>query len=408
MRRWSIRRGASRLAALGVLVLCLGAAACGSDDTSDSEARTAASSPPIPAGPIVIGQAIAKTGAFAPYDLGPDVGLQVAVDDINARGGIDGHKLKLVFADTQSQPAKGGAAAQDVMAKGARVVVVTCDFDFGSAAAQAAVAAGNLAISTCGASARFNPEVLGRLLFTMATSTTAEGELMGRWAYERKGWRRAFLLEDPSLAYNKDLCEGFEGSFEQQSGASIVGSATFKGTDTKFGPQIAAIKKADPDFVWLCAATPAGPTALKQLRAAGVDTPVLSGAGMDGSYWIEAVPDLSNFYFDTYGSIFGDDPRAEVNEFFAKEERKTGTPPVTSFDMTGYALGEALARAIGTAGSLDGEALADALETLRDEPLLVGPTTFTAESHLNGVRPMAIIEVQDGKFSFLELFPSDR
>jgi branched-chain amino acid transport system substrate-binding protein len=260
-------------------------------------------------------------------------------------------------------------------------------------------------MSTCGASTRFNPDVLGRLLFTMGTSTIAEGEIMGRWAFEEKGWKSAFLLQDPTLAYNKDLCRGMKDSFPKQSGASIAGETTFKGTDPKFGAQIEAIKKADPDFIWLCAATPAGPTALKQLRAAGVDTPVLSGAAMDGSYWIKTVPDLSNFHYSTYGSIFGDDPREAVNEFVEKEKTLTGDPPVTSFDMTGYALLEAVKIAIEEAESADGNALADVLETFREKPLLTGPNTFTDDSHLNGVRPMAIVEVQNGKYRFDSLFP---
>lgn len=393
------------LAAALLVALALLAAACGSSDDAGSGTGTqSASGSGLPDGPIVIGSATARSGPFAPYDTGPATGLEVAVDDINRAGGVLGRRLEIVYADTESDPARGAAAALEVIDEGASVVVVSCDFDLGSPAASAAVAKGVLASSTCGASTRFNPDVLGPLVFTMSTGTPAEGEIMARWAAEVKGFRTAYVLEDPGFAYNKDLCEGFESAFPE-NGGEIVGSDTFKSTDTKISAQIGRISATKPDFVFLCALTPAGPTALKQLRAAGIDTPVLSGAAMDGSYWIRSVPNLSDFYFDTYGSIFGDDPRPEVNAFVEQEEAKTGSMPATSFDMTGYALGQALARAIEQARSLDGEALSQALETFDGEELITGPTTFTATSHLNGVRPMAIIEVQDGRFRFLQMYP---
>lgn len=395
------------LLACVALVAALALAACGSDDDG-GQATAASEGGGLPPGDIIIGSATARTGAFAPYDTGPATGLEVAVDDINKAGGVLGRKLKVVYADTQSDRAKGAAAALDVINQGAKLVVVSCDFDFGSGAATAAVGKGVLASSTCGASTKFNPNVLGPLLFTMSTGTPAEGEIMARWAWEKKKLKKAYVLEDPGFAYAKDLCSGFKKTWTELAGPdAIAASDTFKSTDAKISAQISRMKSSGADFVFLCALTPAGPTAIKQIRAAGVDLPILSGAAMDGSYWIKTVPGLSNFYFDTYGSIFGDDPRPEVNEFVAKEKAKTGELPATSFDMTGYALGQAFKLAIEKTKSLDGKKLAAALETFKDEQLITGPTTFTADQHLNGVRPMAIIEVQDGKHSFSEMFPEE-
>lgn len=386
------------------MALAASLAACGSDDDEPAGASEAKASA-IPDGPIVIGSATARSGAFAPYDTGPATGLEVAVDDINRAGGVAGHQLKIEYSDTESDPSKGAAAALDVIAKGAKVVVVSCDFDLGAPAATAAVAKKVLAFSTCGASTKFNPDVLGPLLFTMSTGTLAEGEIMAKWAVERKKFKTAYLLEDPGFAYNKDLCSGFEDTFSGLEGTKIVGKDTFKSTDAKISAQIARIQSTKPDFIFLCALTPAGPTALKQIRGAGIDTPILSGAAMDGKYWIKTVPDLSDFYYDTYGSIFGDDPREEINEFVKKEIEKTGEPPATSFDVTGYAVGQGIKKAVEQAKSVDGPALAKAFETFDNEPLITGPTTFTEDQHVMGVRPMAIIEVQNGKHSFVEMFP---
>lgn len=387
----------------------LALAACGSSDDGSSSATSSSSAGGggAPDGPIVIGSATARSGAFAPYDTGPATGLEVAVEQINRRGGILGRQVEIVYSDTESDPANGAKAALDVIEQGARLVVVSCDFDLGAPAASVAVEQGVLSASTCGASTKFNPDVLGRLLFTMSTGTPAEGEIMADWAHAVKRFRTAYVLEDPGFAYAKDLCSGFEGTFGRLDGAEIVGKDSFKSTDAKLSAQIGRIRESDPDFIFLCALTPAGPTAIKQIRAAGIDTPILSGAAMDGSYWTGSIPDLSEFYFDTYGSIFGDDPRRAVNAFVEAETTKTGEAPATSFDMTGYALGEAFALAAERAQSTDGEALADALEQFDGEELITGPTSFDATTHLNGVRPMAIIEVQDGKHRFLQMYPED-
>ena len=381
-----------------------GLSACGDDSDTSAGGDTGGG---IPEGPIVIGNAIAMSGAVAPYDLGPADALKVAVDDINKDGGAAGHKLKLVYSDTTSVAEKGASAALDVIGEGAKVVVVTCDFDLGAPAAQAAVSKGVVAISTCGGSDRFNPNVLGPLVFTMGTRAYTEGEVLARWAYEQKGFRKAYLLRDTTLAYAQDLCKGVEENFPKQDGASIAGSGTFKEGDTRVTAQLSDIRRSGADFVVLCSGTGGGAPVLKQMRAAGIDTPVLGGAAFDGDYWLEAVPDLSNFWYSTYGSIFGDDPRPEVNRLFERMTELNGKRPDTSYSLTGYALGEAVKLAVEEANSVEGEALSAALETFDEEPLILGSTTFDSEWHITQFRPMAMIEVKDGTSSFLEIYPKE-
>src|SRR5690606_24983138 len=138
--------------------------------------------------------------------------------------------------------------------------------------------------------------------------------------------------------------------------------------------------------------TPAGPAALRQIRAAGLEMPVLSAEDMDGDYWLEAVPNLSNFYFVAMGSMFGDDPRPEVNRFVKMFEEKYGHHPTTAHTLTGYDAIQGIAKAIERAGSTDGAALKAELEKFEDEPMLAGPTSFTAKRHINFHRPMVVMQ----------------
>jgi len=386
------------LAVISALLL----SACGG---GDDEAATAGDG--IPEGPIVIGAAVAESGVLEAYDTGPLHAVEAAVADINAEGGIDGHQLEVVVSDTTSDPARGGSAALDVIAQDAVVVVVSCDFDYGSGAAQAAASKGVLAISTCGASDKFNPDVLGPLVFTMANRAQDEGTVMAQWAYEEKGFRRGYLLENNSLSYGADKCQGMRDAFPEYEGAEIVGEGTYKEGETRFAAQISDIRRTNADFIFVCDGTDGGIPAVKQARAAGIDAAILGGASWDGDYWVDAVPNLSDFYFATYASVFGDDPRETINQLFARIGEETGRKPVTSFDLTGYALGEAVGLAIERSGSVEGEVLSEELEKFDGEPLILGPTTFNDTKHITPLRPMAIIEIQNGEPSFLEIYPSD-
>ncbi len=80
--------------------------------------------------PIIIGAAIAQSGVVAPYDDGPAKAMEIAIEEINAKGGLLGRQLKIIYSDTKSDIAYGATAAQDVIDKGAQMVVVTCDYDY--------------------------------------------------------------------------------------------------------------------------------------------------------------------------------------------------------------------------------------------------------------------------------------
>jgi branched-chain amino acid transport system substrate-binding protein len=399
--RW---RAFPSLVTVFVLLAAVALAACGGDDDDESQGSPAAASS-IPKGPIVIGAAVAETGPYAPYDGGAVAGFEVGVDQINRAGGVDGHPIEVIYADTESDPAKGAAAMLKLIGQGAKIALISSDFDLGAPAATTAIEEGLLTISPGGSSSRFNPDVLGPLLFTMATAASGEGAIMADWGYQRKDVRKAYLMQDSGLAYTKDVCKGYSSALSKLDGTEVVGQDSFKTTDVNFSAQIANIKATRPDAIMLCALVPVAPIVVKQIRAAGIDIPILTSAGLDGNYWIKAVPNLSDLYYDTYGSVFGDDPRPEARQFFEAEAEHLGHPPVTAYDMVGHAAANAIKLAVERAGTLDGAALSKELESFKDEPLIVGPTTFTATSHLNGVRPMAIMQVQNGEFSFLELFP---
>lgn len=352
--------------------------------------------------PVIIGAAIAQSGFAAPYDADPAKAAQMAIDEVNAKGGVIGRPLKLEIRDTKSDIAQGAVAAQELIDLGAKVIVVTGDFDFGGAAARAASTRNVIAIAPFAADPKFGVRGIGPYAFTFATAADTVGTILAEFAAAR-GWKNAYVLLQNTIQYDQTVSTYFQSRMKELGG-TIIGTDTFAMDDASIAAQITRIKGLSkaPDAILLASFTPAGPSALRQVRAAGLAMPVLGGEDLDGDYWISSVPNLSNFYFATMGSIFGDDPDPTVNGFIARFKAKHGNHPATAHTLTGYAWVQGITLAMERAKSVEPAAVKAELEKFKDEKLLVGPTSFDAQYHINFNRPLAIVGVEGGKHKFVE------
>jgi branched-chain amino acid transport system substrate-binding protein len=382
--------------------LVASAAGCGgSGKNGGASAATSASHAGKQNGPVVIGAAIALSGFMSAYDGPSFAGFKLKIDQVNAAGGLDGRRIKLITADTKSEIPQGGVAARQLIQEGAQIMLTTCDFDYGSSAAVAAQSAGMVSVSLCAQSPKFGVQGIGDKAYTFSESGITEGATLATFAYQKQGYRKTFVLLDNSVAYDQDDCMGYEEAFKKLGG-SIAGSAIFKNSDSSVATQIASIQSSKADSIIACTYPPGGASALRQLRAAGVDLPVLAGDGMDGTYWVKAVPHLNNLYVSTQASMFGDDPSAAVNTFVKVFKQATGGPPPTAFAAVGYSDAQALVAAVEkTGGATGGADLSNALNQFHNQPLLVGPTSFTSEVHIPLDRPMAIVRYTNGKPAYV-------
>jgi branched-chain amino acid transport system substrate-binding protein len=360
-------------------------------------AATATAAADMP--PIVVGAAIALSGQLAPYDDGPYKAMQMAIDEVNAKGGLLGRPLKLITSDTKSDISYGATAAQNVIDKGASLVVVTCDYDYGSAAANIASARGLITFASCAGDPKFGPDGIGPNAYTMATSSVGEASLLAEWAAGR-GFKSAYLLLETDTAFDSSFAEAFKKRWIGLRGPdSWYGEDTFSAEDPQISTQITRLKslRQRPDFIVVSAAPPPGVGAVKQLRAANVSQPLLGSDSWDGDYWLSGVPTLDGLYYTTYASMYGTDPRPAMRGFFETFKTKFGRLPAQSNALTGYSVIEAWVRAVERAQSLDAGKVRHALDSFKGEPLLVGPTTFTPQLHINDSRDMVIMQIEGGK-----------
>jgi branched-chain amino acid transport system substrate-binding protein len=386
----------------GVAVLGGGISACGSDSGSGSGSDGTSKG-----GPITIGVAAALSGANAGVD-GPAInGLKLWAAKANADGGLQGRKVKLITADTQTDINRGAPAAQSVLAKGADMLVVPCDYDYGGPGARVANAQKKVALSLCAGSPLFGVQGVGPYAFTMGTATPTVGSVLAEFA-KKQGYKRPYLLTDTTIQYTKSITKTFTQRWKELGG-TLGGQNSFQGSDSSIASQINAIQRSGADSVVASVWLVGGPSALKQIRDAGVKLPILTTDGMDGAFWLKAAPHLTDVYYPAVASVFGNDPSKRVNQFVADYRTRFNEAPPSGLALLGYSLGEAIGIAVQkSGGKTDGDAMKGALEQFKAAPLLHGPQTFTAKDHIDPMRALRILELVNGKHKYVTTITPQR
>ena len=318
----------------------------------------------------MIGTSNSLTGALAPFELAINGGMDVAADDINRAGGVDGRKIRIVHVDAKSDLNLSATATLEAIEKGADIVVPICDADLGGPGARAANAKGILAI-TCAGGPGLGRQTIGPLTFNTYTGSPTESAINAEYAYRVKGWRTAYLLCDRLLEYSKVACDAFRTRWKELGG-KIVGDDDFLQSDASIATQITrpTAERSRPRRADARASFPGGSPALKEIRAA-YDGPMLLTASFSGTFWLKATPQLSNLWVPAFGSSYGDDPRPAMNAFFKKLTKETGKAAIVdSYPILGYSTVQTIAQGIEKAGTTKGATLGKALDGFTDVELL--------------------------------------
>lgn len=348
--------------------------------------------------PIVIGLAVAQTGWMTVVDADSSNSVRLWIEEQNAKGGLLGRPLKEITVDTKTDRAESARAGQAVVNQGADLVVVSCDYDEGSPAAAIAQRAGKISMFLCAGDPKAGVAGIGRYAFTAGIASQLEGATIAEWAHKNLGVKKVYSLIDTGGEYSKSMCAGWDWAVKN-NGMESLGSDTFRNDDPSVQSQITRITNlpVKPDAIMLCTFNPGGASVIRQIRAAGLNMTLLAGASMDGTYWINAVPNLSNFYIDAHASIWGDDPNPELNAFPGKFKAKFGHSPANAFAIPAYVFMGLWAKAVEKAGTTDAAKVVPIMEKYKDEPTLIGPRSFTDKLHIQDHATLQILKYEDGK-----------
>lgn len=354
--------------------------------------------------PIIIGAAINKTGWMSAYDMPPFEGAQLAVEKINAAGGVNGRQLQLIDLDGKTDPPTLGNVARELIEKGAEVLLTPCDFDYGAPAGQAAQEAGIVGISFCASSPLYGSDALGDKQFTVSMWNQTMGAAAAEYAYTVKGWKTASTIVDQGTEYTKSLGQYFVETFTHLGG-TIISEDTYQINDMQASAQAQRLKEqtTQPDVLFVASQMPDYSAIIRDLRAGGVTTPIFGGDSMDTADFYKALgAELGKDIFISTHSFVGPEAGPAMETFIADYTAKFGKAPEVAFNAMGWDAVQIIAQGITKAGTTEGDALARALEGTEFD-LLSGKLTWSGVDggHFPD-KEAFIIEIKEGKPTFVQ------
>jgi len=351
---------------------------------------------------IKIGAALCLTGIQGPLDAPALKGAQVAVDEINKKGGVLGKQLELINLDGKSDPVTVGNVTVQLLDQGAKAIITPSDFDFGGPASREAQKVGMVGISPAASSPMYGSKALGDKQFTMSMWNTTMGAAAAQQANEQ-GWKTAYVVTDDFIQYTKDLGEYFSKAWEDLGGTIIYQEKYTQGA-ADFSAQLARMKALpqQPDFYYISSYMPDLGLIIRTMREAGISAPILGGDSYDDPALFQAVgPEYgNNIVFATHTWV-SSDTSPQMAEFLKAYQTKFGGPPEAMWAATGWDVVHILAGAMQKAGSTDGAAMAKAMEENKWD-LLTGQLSWEPASNGHEThKQAAIVKLVNGKPVFI-------
>ena len=337
------------------------------------------------------------TGTEATFGLSTDKGIQLAFDEVNARGGVKGRKLQVKSEDDQSRPEDAVNAIKSLINRD-HVVAVLGEVASTISLAMAPVAQESKIPMVSPSSTNIKVTKVGDYIFRVCFIDPFQGQVMAHFAKDNLKMTKIAILRDTASDYSMGLADAFIDTFKKASGQITVDEAYHKG-DVDFRAQLTKIKSSSPQAIFVPGYYNDIGLIAEQKKELGfsADVPLLGGDGWDSPALTElGGPALDGSYFSNHYSV--DDKEPRVQAFVAAYQKRFGVKP-DGLAAMGYDGAEILADAMGRAKDLSGPAIRDAIASTKDYPGVTGVITINAER--NAVKPAVVLKIDQGKYQFV-------
>ena len=356
------------------------------------EPKETVSSKPL----VRLGEFSSLTGREAGLGQYTHMGVLLALEELNAAGGVLGRPIEVIAEDTQSKAGEAVTATRKLVSRD-HVVALIGEGASGRCLEGAPIAQENhIPLVTPAAT---NPRVteLGDYIFRVCFTDPFQGTVMAKFARESLHVRRVGVLVDVASPYSVGLAEFFRQRF-LADGGEIVAEQKFSGGDKDFRAQLTTIKAAKPDAIFAPSYYGDAGLILLQARQLGITVPFLGGDGYEAPELVQVAGAAADgAYFPVHFSL--DSTEARSREFVRKFTARFQKPP-TGVSALGYDDVMLLADAMRRANSTDGPAVRAALAATRDFAGVTGRIAMDAGR--NAQKSAAIIRVEGGRFQFVQ------
>ncbi|MGN0369268.1 MAG: ABC transporter substrate-binding protein [Butyrivibrio sp.] len=353
---------------------------------------------------INVGTVFNTTGYMAAYEEPAANGFKLAVDEINAAGGINGKKITYNTINGQSDPAQNASATTKLIDVNNSVVVAgVCESNLAITAGTAAQDAG-VPFITVGATLPDMPDRVGDGFFLAPYGDNTQAYALAEYAYNDLGLRTAYVIEDSTSEYTLALSKYFKEKFKELGGEIVLEDSYDENGYTDYSASVSKVVALDekPDLLFFSSFTDQAPIMLQQYRAQGLDMPVMSGDGFDSITIAEiAGDDANNVYYSTHVNL--DESSDVVTKFKAAYKEKFGTEPENAFAALGYDTMYLIKYAIENYvdGDITSDSIKEALGKVTGFVGVTGSISYENGSHVPS-KSVSLNKFENGEVVFIK------
>jgi branched-chain amino acid transport system substrate-binding protein len=337
---------------------------------------------------ILIGEFGSLTGSEATFGLSSNKGFRLAFDEINAAGGINGKKVKLITVDDQGKNEEAASAVTRLITQD-NVVALLGEVASSRSKAAAPIAQKYQVPMITHAST--NPEVTkaGDYVFRICFIDPFQGLVMAKFAMQNLKLKKAAILRDVKSDYSVGLADVFAAEFKKMGG-DILTDLSYQTGDIDFKAQLTQIRSKNPEVIFIPGYYTEVGLIAQQARQLGIKAPLLGGDGWDSSKLNEIGKEAINGnYYSNHYTTESTDPA--VVEFIKKFKEKYNETP-DAMAALGYDAARILAAAIGRAKEVTPKAIRDEIAKTADFSAVTGKITINPER--NAVKSAVVVQVQ--------------
>jgi branched-chain amino acid transport system substrate-binding protein len=345
---------------------------------------------------IKIGEFGSLTGDNASFGISQNNGVQMAVEEINAGGGVLGKKIDLTVEDNMTKQGETTTITRKLISQDHVVAII------GEVASSKTLEAAPIAQAAkipLLATAATNPKVTqtGDYIFRVCFTDDFQAVVIARFVLEKLKEKNIAFMTDVKQDYSVGLTNIAKDYFSK-NGGNVVKEQSYSSGDKDFRAQLTDIKSANPDVIIITGYYPEASLIAKQARQFGIKATLVGGDGWDGSSLIPVGGKaIEGAYFSNHFSTEDNSPL--VQDFVKKYKAKYNAVP-DAFAALGYDAAKLLADAIKRAGSTDSEKIRAAIQDTEGFPGVSGKITIGKDR--NAVKSAVILTIKDGALKYAE------
>lgn len=343
---------------------------------------------------IKIGSMFELTGSAAGYGNTQNNAVHMAVEEINAAGGVNGQTLEVVEYDTGTDDAQTAQLATSLTSQDQVTAIIGPALTGGF---QAAIPVANQAetpiISPSATDDGVLTDAQGNThpyAYRTGFTNSFQGGALAQFANDELGASKAVILGDNSTDYATGLTETFTNSFDGE----IVSVENFTSGQTDFSAVLTNIAEMDFDVLFVPGYYEQAGPIIKQAREMGIDQAIIGpdGFGNDAIFELGGAENMNDIYYTSHFVTESEDPK--VQDYVSNYQENFDSEP-DMFSGLAYDAVYVVAEAIERAGTTDPVAVNKEIEATTDFDGITGTFSFN-EGH-DPVKTVSIIEIQENE-----------